>query len=140
MTHRAEQVLDTIHDNIKGLTSTKNRAYRDYLYDIKTTPAINLIYLGEELADSRHTTTDWWLNFAIEIYVKAEGFSTTVNKIRSEITVALFADYTQGLSFVIDLEELDLEQPDTSFESEKPTVRQTMNWRIKYRRNISTPE
>ena len=63
-----------------------------------------------------------------------------MNKIRSEITVALLADNSQGLSFVHDTEEIDLLPAERGFDSEKPTVRQRMNWKIMYRRNITTPE
>lgn len=141
MTHRTEQILVAVKDTLMGLNTTKDRVYRDQVYDIKTVPALTIEYNGEELASTISTDlADWWMYISVNIHVKAENFSTIVNRIRSEITVALLTDYTLGLNFVIDTEEVDIDAPERSFDSEKPTVRQAMNWKILYRRNRSTPE
>lgn len=141
MTHRAEQILVAVESKLTGLTTTAGRVFRDKVTDLKDVPALTIENGPEELiAELSTDLADWWLYFSVDIHVKAEGSTTIINRIRSEVTVALMANTTQGLSFVLDTEELNLEAPVRSFNSEKPTAMQSMEWRIMYRRNRSTPE
>jgi len=141
MTHRSEQILAAVKTRLTGLATTQGRVFRDRVHDLKEVPALSIEYINEA-RDSELSTdlADWWLHFSVDISVKSDNFTTTINKIRSEVTVALMADVTQGLSFVIDTEEEDLTAPEKSFDSEKPTATQVMPWKIMYRRNRSTPE
>src|SRR3990167_4206830 len=107
MTHRAESITVAVLAKVTSLTTTGANAFRGRTRPLQATelPAI-FVYLGpdEKLSDLSQGQQDWRLT----IYLEAAGKSITtqidtfLNTIRREITVALMADYTQGLAYVLD--------------------------------------
>lgn len=142
--HRAEQIVAAVVTKITGLTTTGARVYRGRLYPLQPTelPAL-LVYLGADtdgvtLGQSLRESV---LNIGLDAVVKtvATQIDTLLNQVRKEVTIALAADHTQGLGFVLDSIEGDAAEPEPSGEVDQPTGRQRLNWQFRYRRSRTDP-
>lgn len=144
MTHRAESIIEAVRARLTGLTTTGANVFRGRRYPIPDAklPAL-LIYLGpdEPLAEYSQELIDSRLTIYVEGRVKtsADQVDSVLNKIREEVTIALQADYTQGLAYVIDTEEGEAEEPEISNEGEKPAAGMRMHWHFHYRRSRTNP-
>lgn len=144
MTHRAETLIEQVRTNLTGLAATSDHVYRGRAYPLepKNLPAL-LLYLGpdEPLALHSQTLLDSLLTLRIEARVKAPvaQLDTLLNEIREQVTVALQADYTQGLAFVLDTREGAAAEPDFSTESDQPVGSQVYTWQFLYRRSRTNP-
>jgi len=144
--HRAESIMVAVLAKITNLTTTGENFKRGRYYPWPEATAASIeLWQGDDEPlddDDRNIAfTDSWLTINTDVVVKAtDDAETTLNKIRSEITVALLADYTQGLGgFVMDTVEGPAEAPVHDSDGEKPVLRQRLQWRIKYRRNTKNP-
>jgi hypothetical protein len=144
MTHRAETIVATVTTKVTGLATTGARVFRGREYPLEAAglPGL-LVYLGpdEPVAEYSQTLIDSLLTIHILGVVKSitEQVDTTLNRIREEVAVALQADYTQGLSFVLDTREGESEEPDISNEGEQPAASLRLTWRFLYRRSRLNP-
>jgi len=144
MTHRAESIMVAVLDKIDGLTTTTTHAYRGRVRPLQLTeiPAV-FIYQGpeEKIADLFQGQTDWMLTVYVEPVVKTASaqVDTELNKIRSEVTVAIMADYTLGLAYVKDANEVAADEPNLSGDGDQRTGSQRMTWQIHYRRSRANP-
>jgi hypothetical protein len=79
------------------------------------------------------------------VYIEARAKSptaqidTTLIGIREQVTVALQADYTQGLAYVIDTVEGDVDAPELGGEGNQPVGALRMAWKFRYRRSRTNP-
>ena len=113
--HRAEQIAAAVTLNLTGLATTGSNVFRSRAQPIARTklPALVIRLIGEEIVDESvagQMRRD--LTVAVHAYVRSSsegGVETTLNLIRKEVTIALQADHTQGLSFVIDTNEESVE-------------------------------
>lgn len=141
MTHRAETVMVQFVAAVTGLTTTGANVFRDRVYDIESSKAAALSVLmgpDDPLPDDQqsHPYLDSWLSIDVDIYVKqasSVAVTTTLNKIRAEITAAVMADYTLGQTFIVDYEEGGADAPEIGI-GEQPVARQRIGWRFLYRR------
>lgn len=142
--HRREQILDAVVTTLTGLTQTGDNVFRGRVHALPDSqiPAL-CIYQGEdrEIGQYAQAKIDRELDITVEALVKT---STTqvdelLNLIAKEVCVALQADYTQGLSFVINTIEGDTGKPELSGEGEKPAAAMTMQWKFHYRRSRTDP-
>ena len=141
MTHRAETVMVAFTTAVTGLTTTGANVERDRAYDLGASKAAALsVFMGgdDPLSDDQqsHPYLDSWLTINIDAYVKqasTAAVSTTLNKIRAEITAAIMGDYTLGQAFVLDVSEDGADPPEIGI-GETPVARQRITWRFKYRR------
>ena len=73
-------------------------------------------------------------------HVKTTGvLDTLLNQIRREVWVAMMADRTLGLPYVIDVRPLGDNEPELSDELEKGAARQRLFFLVKYRHSVADP-
>lgn len=143
--HRAEQIVARTVVTVTGLTTTGMRVYRGRVYPLQTANLPGLcVFQGQDRPQSdtsSYNFIDSDLTVYIDIYVKsaASQVDTLLNQIRKELVIALSANYTQGLSFVIDTVEGDADEPDLNGDSDQPTARLRTSWIFRYRRSRSDP-
>lgn len=147
MTHRAEQIIAAVVANVTGLTTTTTNVNRGRStpQDAATTDWLD-VYLGSDESvtddDKNWSVTDSELTIFIDINCKTNSsqIDTRLNLIRSEITVALWDDYQQGLSFITEMTEGQADQPDINGETGKKTATMRTTWLFKYRRSTTNPD
>lgn len=142
--HRAEQILDAVVTSLTGLSTTGSNIFRGRHYSLESgsMPAL-LVYMGSD--EPIEMLSQSLIDSLIEVRVESRTMSPTaqldesLNQIRKEVTIALQADFSQGLDFVLNLEEGKADEPEFSDSGEQPVARQVMNWRITYRRSRTDP-
>jgi hypothetical protein len=144
LTHRAESIVAKVLTTVTSLTTTGANAFRGRVFPLQTTevPAV-FVYQGadEIMQHLLQGKLDSLLTVHLEAVVKAASASidTTLNKIREEVTIALQADYTQGLAYVIDTKEIGADAPELSGDGDQRTGTMRMTWQIHYRRSRADP-
>ncbi len=139
MTLRAEQIVDAIVTalSVPGLTTTKTRVFRGRVYPLQSSELPGLmVYMGPDTIVNELQTgiLDWDLMIGIESYVQtvAEQVDTVANRIRKEVHIAMMADYTQGLGFVLETTPGLAAEPVLS-DSNQPVSIQRLEYIIRYR-------
>lgn len=144
MTHRAESVVQAVVAKVTGLTATGARVYRGRVYPVQAgeLPCL-LVYMGGDEIVARMSNA--LIDSSLTIYVEAltrsasSQIDTLLNTIREQVTIALAADHTQGLGYVIDSIEGDTPQPELSGEGEQIAGSLRMEWKFIYRRSRTNP-
>jgi len=141
--HKAEQIMVAVLAKITSLTTTGANAFRGRVYPLQSTqlPAL-VLYMGADTPTLLHSQTlmDCALNVTVEVVIKTTAQADTLlNLIRKEVSIALQADYTQGLSFVLNTEEGPADEPELTGDSEQPISRQRLHFTISYRRSRTDP-
>lgn len=144
--HRAEQIVQAVIGKVTGLTTTGARVYRSRTADLQDVNVPSLVVsLGPDTpsnagGSSSYRYIDGDLTVSIDAVVKETTDTLAeqkLNLIRKEVTIALMADYTQGLSFVMNTTEgqavPDLERADKV----RGTMR--MDFTFHYRRSRTDP-
>lgn len=146
MDHRAEQIISAFATKITGLSTTGANVKRGRVYSWPDTISAALsIYQGADTplddANRPWQFLDSELAVHIDIHVKSSSqqIDTVINQIRKEVTIALQADPSLGLDFVIDLQESGTSDPELSGDGDKPIARARMDWIVKYRRLRTDP-
>lgn len=143
--HRAEEIIQTIVTKVTNLATTGANVFRGRAYPTADTqlPGL-LIYLGPDriLKNLSQSFVDSELSLSIEARVKSASsqVDTLLNAIRSEITVALMADITQGLSYIIETREGDAAAPEISGDGDQPIASMRLEYFVVYRRPFNNPE
>jgi len=143
--HRAEQILAAVLTNVTGLTSTGTRVARDRIDEVNCdSGAVLGVEMGAdnvlEGSDKNMAFIDSSLDVEIDVYVKTNsGLTTALNLSRKEVHIALYTDYTQGLSFVVDTRYTGASAPESSGDAEKPVTKQRLTYEIHYRHSIADP-
>ncbi len=143
--HLAEHIMVSLLATLKGLTTTGNNVIRGrvYSFDESIKNAITLS-MGP---DTRLETDvqsfddlDSELIVYIDSHVKSvtEQIDTQLNLIRTEITIALALDYTQG-GLVIDTTEIGSDEPELTGDGSEISGTQRNTFLIHYRRKINNP-
>lgn len=143
--HRAEQIADAVVTKVTSLATTGANVFRGRVHEIPDTslPAL-CVYVGTDVprsdgASSSFRFIDGDLTVLIEAVAKASsGVDSTLIQIRKEVTVALAADVTQGLSFVMNTDEGPA-SIDLNGDGDKPVGRMRMDWTFRYRRSRTDP-
>lgn len=144
MTHRAESITATVVTKVTGLTTTGSNVNRGRTSKRaeSVANALDVTMGGDEfIRDLSQTLQDWELTIYIDSFVKSPTaqIDTQLNKIREEVTIALQADITQGLSYLWDTVEGSADKPDQSGEGNQATGSQRLTWKFKYRRSRTNP-
>ena len=142
--HRAEQIAAAVTANVAGLATTGANVLRSRTTAIARTklPALVVRLVSEDIVDesvSGLMRRD--LTIAVHGYARSvneETLETTLNQIRKEITVAMQADHTQGLAFVIDTNELTAEY-ELVEEGEQTVGVIKTDWMVGYRTSRADP-
>lgn len=144
--HRAEQIMDAFTATVTGLATTGTNVVRDRVYPIGAGVDNGLsVYMGIDDPASRDDQS-WnihnsFLDIRIDMQVRLSSstdISQQLNLIRKEIVVALQADPTLGLSFVVDLIEGIAAAPMEGV-ADQPIWLQAFNWTVHYERSRSDP-
>ncbi len=141
---KAEQILVAIKTAITGLTTTGANVQRGQVYGHEkiSLPALTL-NMGQDSVEFEQQTglIDWQLEILIQstafvsaAYTASESaLDTLLNLIRGEVYLAVMADHTLGLSFVIDIMPGPAGAPTLSGEGAEPTGSQLLTFIVKYR-------
>lgn len=143
--HRAEQIADAIVVKLTGLATTGTNCFRGRVHELpdSSLPAL-CVYVGADVprsdgGSSSYRYIDGDLTVMVEAVVKASsGVDSTLIQIRKEVTIALQADVTQGLAFVMNTEE-GAATIDLNGDGDKPVGRLRMDWTFRYRRSRTDP-
>lgn len=145
--HRAEQIVAAVLAKVTGLATTGSRAYRGRVEDVPDVqlPALG-VFMGQDTprtdgGSSSFRYIDGDLTVYVEAYSKktlAADIEPQLNQIRKEIAIALQADVTQGLAFVLDTQEGEA-TPDRSGAGDQPAGMLRMAWTLRYRRLRTDP-
>lgn len=144
--HRAEQIVQAVISKVTGLTTTGSRVYRSRTADLADAnlPAL-VVFMGQDQPRSDGGSSSFrYIDGDLSIGIEAAVKETTdtlaeqkLNLIRKEVTIALQADVTQGLSFVMNTTEgtaaPDLERGD------KVRGSMRMEFTFHYRRSRTDP-
>jgi len=142
--HKTEQVLAAVATKLTGLTTTGARVFRGRAYPLGESdlPALK-IYQGD-VTPGQIWNTDV-MDVALEVIVSATvqdtaaNHETLLNLIQKEIAIALQADITQGLAFVLDTEEGAMSRPQFDDEAQRSIAMTEMTWTLTYRRSRLDP-
>ncbi|MEK9725756.1 MAG: hypothetical protein VW405_20050 [Rhodospirillaceae bacterium] len=144
--HRAEQIVQAVITKVTGLTTTGSRVYRSRTADLADAnlPAL-VVFMGPDQprsdgGSSSFRYLDGDLTVAIEAVVKETSDTAAeqkLNLIRKEVAIALQADVTQGLSFVLNTTE-GTATPDLE-RSDKVRGSMRMDFVFHYRRSRTDP-
>ena len=137
---RNEQIISGIVTtlSVPGLATTGTNVYRGRTYPLQNVelPAL-AVYMGPEaLVDELLSDfLDWDLSVYIEAYVQtvAELVDTVLNRIRKEVHIAIMADYSQGLSFVLETTPGNITETIANGEGNQPVISQRFEYIIRYR-------
>jgi len=138
--HRAESIMVAVLAKIANLTTTGTNVERSRVYPNNALPALTLEQ-GEDAVELQSMAfVDRQLDVRVIAHVKKNtDFDTQLNQIREEVYIALKADYTQGLDFILDTVAVGDGEPEFSGEADKVIGRQVMNFLIKYRHSLTNP-
>ena len=141
---RAEQIMAAVDTLLAALTTTGSNVQRDQVYPHEegALPAI-AIQQGADVpvGDLQTAVIDWELTFTVIAVARVaatyttmdSGVVTTLNQIRKEVHAALFADYTLGLGFVIDILPGAVSVPTLDGDGELPHGSLAMEFTVRYR-------
>jgi len=142
LTHRAESILSAVVTKVTGLVTTGARVHRGRVYALTAFPALS-VYQGEDKVIGQYSQAkyDCELTVFVEAVVKTSSsqVDTVLNTIREEVVEALQADYTQGLTYVLNTIEGDSSAPELSGEGDQPSAALRMEWKFHYRRSRTDP-
>ena len=144
MAHRAETIIAAVAALLDGLITTESRVYRGRAYAFRPEDVPGLaVYQGVDRVVEvlSHDVLICELDVNIDAVAidPADTADETLIAIRAEATVALAADYTLGLAFVEDFQELGAGEPAEEGIGEAVAARQRLQWRATYRRSRTDP-
>lgn len=142
--HRAEQVLARVQTLVTGLVTTGARVDRgrDEEVPAESTPALRVVMGGDEIVDPwAQSLVDSFLDVTVEarVHDSAANVETRLNQVRKEVNIALAADQTLGLAFVLAIVELGSMRPRLSGELARPAAAMDLLYRVRYRRSRTDP-
>ncbi len=143
--HKREQILDASIATLNSLaTSIVDKVVRgsDTPFALAVDKAISISAGTDEPVESSGWDaiySNLILNIDIHVRSSSEQIDTLINEIRKQITIALFADLTQGLPFVSDLVEESASEPDLEGSGEMVSGSMRIRFKYLYNRSYSDP-
>lgn len=142
--HRTEQILSAIQALVTGLVTTGANVDRGRYYPIDAAIAHALtVAQGQAVLSSEQTNS--FVDVELEVRViahtkqQANNLDTVLNQIAKEVYIAIMADRSLALPFVIDTHWRGTTLPELSGETEAPAARQEIIFAVKYRHSITDP-
>ena len=141
---RSEQIMSAVETALAGLTTTGANVQRGQVYPHQAAdlPALGIM-TGDDVPAAEYQTArlDWLLTVIVEAVAgidadyttQASTIESTLAQIRKEVHIALFADHTLGLSFVLDIQPGAVGQPLLDREGQIPLGSLTMLFVVNYR-------
>lgn len=144
--HRAEVIIKAIHDKLLSLETTGGSVTRaqNIVWDDSELPALTIAmgsdYPVEGSANIVVVTHRMSVTFTSHVReFSHEPADKTLTDIRGDVAVALLADHTIGLDFVIDIIEGGADTPDYSQLGDRQLVSQNFTYDVIYRRARTNP-
>lgn len=149
MSHRAQQVIDAMTVNLLAAGTLGNVFVNRSLSlseGNQEVPCVSVNYGDDLPLNELGASNISFLDSLIEVTVTAFNAATdeqtlldTLLDQRRTIHVALMADRSQGLSFVIDTRYGGAVKPEVGSDAERTFGSLATTWRVYYRMNISDP-
>ena len=147
--HLREQLMAAVTTNLTGLSTTGSNVTRGRVYSIDEDNLPHLsIFQGDDFPvvpdnEQEGTYLYLWQDLQVFIEVTVDASSgvleTTLNQIHKEITIALTADVTQGISECFNTIEMGATIPELSGERKKRTAIMELEFMLRYRRSRTDP-
>ena len=145
--HRATQIFARFGVLLNNLATTGANIFphRGYALAENVNNALTT-RLGPDMpvADEGYTNIGF-MDMDLIIHVRIHARTTEANLddqlmlIRKEIHIALMADHTLGLAFVLDIIPAGMDEPSYESDGEKPTIAADTHWKVRYRHSITDP-
>ncbi len=132
---RAETILSTVETTITGLATTGSNVIRANVRTVKTHPALTLSQGGDsvDVESSSYPLLYRSLDVNVLAHVKNNTTpETQLNLIREEVYLALMADRTLGLNYVIDINPTGVDQPEITGDADQIVGIMQMNFTVRY--------
>lgn len=150
MSHRAQQIVDAIDANLQPYKSTLGAIFVNRSLSIDENsgevPCVTINYGDDnplsELGASNLSFLDSLIEITLVAFNVADDEQTLLDLLldaRKTIHVALMADRSQGLAFVIDSRYGGATKPDVDASADRIYGSLTSTWRVHYRMNILDP-
>lgn len=144
MTLKVEQIVAAVQTTVTGLTTTGAQVDRGRADDIPSElmPCLRVAMGDDKLEDPYlPALIDAVLDVSVFAHAhdSATNIETLLNKIRGEVTVALLANRTLGLGFVIGIFEVGARKPELAGDLAKPAGRMEIQFQVRYRRSANDP-
>ena len=144
--HRAEQILAAMQTRLTGLASTGANVFRARPDEMEIPqeqmPALRILMDADRfLSEYSQALVDYELSVRVREHAatNAQGVDTVLNQVRKEVSAAIAADRTLGLSFVLDADEGDSEAPQMDGSGSVVIATQDMHFTVLYRRARNDP-
>ncbi len=132
----AEQIMVAAKSAITGLTTTGSNVERGRTRPATGDDALS-VYMGNDspVMDLGPGLMDWDLEVIIEAHTRSstEQIDSRLNQVRKEVHLAMMADHTLGLAFVIDVMPGPANEPELDAENNKPAGSQRIVYTVRYR-------
>jgi hypothetical protein len=142
MAHRAEQILAAINTSLNTIAGVTAERSQYYAVESDQLPFVMVKQgIDSKQTDFGNAFIDSLLRVELMVMVdeSTNEYETALAAVRTDINKKLMDDYTQGLAFVIDTDEIDASEPE-HVDGDKPRAMQIINYEILYRRTRNDPE
>ncbi len=139
--HRAIAILDAFTDALMDLSLTGDNVFKGRIQDHENTPS-HSVYLGRSAATIENTAiVDQAQLIRDEVTVKGreEELDAAMLNIHREAYVAIMADITLGLPYVIDTFLLDMAEPEFIDDGRYAIQSAVFTWQVNYRHSYQDP-
>ncbi len=140
--HRSQEIINTITTLLTGLDTTGSNVAQTRVYPARTTPAIT-IQRGADTIEQilNGSVVDRFLEVIVSIHVSdsPDQLDLVASNVAEETYIAMIADITLGLDYVIDTDLIAEQAPEMSPDAETPTMLLQQQWRIHYRHSYTDP-
>lgn len=142
--HREEQILAQVTTLVTGLVTTGANVDRGRQEEIPTDklPALRVAGGDDTIVDPwAQALVDSELDVSVFAHVhdSATNVETKIIQIRKEVAIALLADYTLGLAFVLSIVEVGARKPLLAGDLAKPAAAREFLFKVRYRRSRTDP-
>ena len=150
MSHRAQQIIDAMAATLAASSTLASAVYTNRRYSLADTaqelPAVIIDYGADspmsEFGATNVAFLDSLLEVAVHIVVRADTEQDVLIDLMNRRVaqhIALIADRSQGLAFVIDTRYGGASAPDVDVSTDRPAGALTCRWFVHYRMNLSDP-
>lgn len=150
MSHRAEQVIDAVVAALSASSTLASDVYRDRVLslneDEQELPAVS-VTLGDDApidgdGASNLAYFDSLIEVVVRIVLRADDEQAAISALldrRRSVHVALMADRSLGLGFVIDTRYGGASAPELQSGADRLAALMDVRWTIHYRMGVSDP-
>lgn len=142
--HFAQQIIDAVVTAVTGLTTTGSNVRRGDTWPFGDDQS-NALTVKQGVSDPIDAQN--WENYTVRLEIiitthaktTAEQADSELTQMAKEVFIALMADRTLGLPFVMDCDWTGNDEPDTDVSGELITARQDNRFAVTFRHSITDP-